>query len=117
MAFAKRMDLLGTETAMAVSVETANLAKTGKKVYPFNLGDINIPTPISIVEGAKKALRDGKTGYCPAPGIPKLRETLAQDVGNARNLSYGIENVSIQPGGKPSIGKYIAAMNSFIFLS
>jgi len=107
---AKRMDLLGTETAMAVSVETNNLSKTGMKVYPFNLGDINIPTPHIIREAVKKAIKNGKTGYCPAPGIPELREALADDVGNARNLDYRIENVSIQPGGKPSIGKYIAAM-------
>ena len=110
MSVAKRMDLLGTETAMAVSAETSNLAASGKKVFPFNLGDINIPTPISIVSAAKNALKAGKTGYCPAPGIPELREALGKDVGNARGLNYGINNVSIQPGGKPSIGKYIASM-------
>ncbi len=109
MAFAKRMDLLGSETAFAVSAEAANLASTGMKIYPFHLGDINLPTPPSIVSAANEAIKDGKTGYCPAPGIPELRKALGKDVGDARGLSYGIENVSIQPGGKPSIGKYIAA--------
>jgi len=109
MAFAKRMDLLGSETAFAVSAEAANLASTGIKIYPFHLGDINLPTPPSVVSAANKAIKDGKTGYCPAPGIPELRKALGKDVGNARGLSYSIENVSIQPGGKPSIGKYIAA--------
>ena len=110
MAIAKRMDLLGSETAFAVSAEAANLASTGMKIYPFHLGDINLPTPSSIVSAANKAIKSGKTGYCPAPGIPELRKALGKDVGGARGLSYGIENVSIQPGGKPSIGKYIAAM-------
>jgi len=109
MAFAKRMDLLGSETAFAVSAEAANLASTGIKIYPFHLGDINLPTPPSVVSAANKAIKDGKTGYCPAPGIPELRKALGKDVGDARGLSYSIENVSIQPGGKPSIGKYIAA--------
>ena len=103
------MDLLGSETAFAVSAEAANLASTGMKIYPFHLGDINLPTPPSIVSAANEAIKDGKTGYCPAPGIPELRKALGKDVGDARGLSYGIENVSIQPGGKPSIGKYIAA--------
>ena len=107
---AKRMDLLGSETAFAVSAEAANLASKGMKIYPFHLGDINLPTPKSIVKAAKAAIKAGKTGYCPAPGIPELREALANDVGSARGLDYGIGNVSIQPGGKPSIGKYIAAM-------
>ena len=110
MNVAKRMDLLGSETAFAVSAEAAKLAQTGTKIYPFHLGDINLPTPISVVSGAKEAIRSGKTGYCPAPGIPELREALAIDVGNSRGIDYKIENVSIQPGGKPSIGKYIAAM-------
>ena len=103
------MDLLGSETAFAVSAEAANLASTGIKIYPFHLGDINLPTPPSVVSAANKAIKDGKTGYCPAPGIPELRKALGKDVGDARGLSYSIENVSIQPGGKPSIGKYIAA--------
>ena len=110
MNVAKRMDLLGSETAFAVSAEAAKLAETGMKIYPFHLGDINLPTPISVVSGAKEAIRSGKTGYCPAPGIPELREALAKEVGNSRGIDYKIENVSIQPGGKPSIGKYIAAM-------
>ena len=110
MKIAKRMDLLGSETAFAVSAEAANLAATGKKIFPFHLGDINLSTPNSVIKAANVAIEDGKTGYCPAPGIPELREALANDVGNARGIQYDIDNVSVQPGGKPSIGKYIAAM-------
>jgi len=110
MNVAKRMDLLGSETAFAVSAEAAKLGSTGKKIYPFHLGDINLPTPPTIVAAANDAIKSGKTGYCPSPGIPELREALAKDVGNARGLDYDIDNVSIQPGGKPSIGKYIASM-------
>ena len=110
MSVAKRMDLLGTETAFAVSAEAATLAATGKKIFPFHLGDINLPTPTTIVSAVKGAIKAGKTGYCPAPGIPELRKALGKDVGDARGLKYGIDNVSIQPGGKPSIGKYIASM-------
>ena len=40
---------LGSETAFAVSAEAAKLAATGKKIYPFHLGDINLPTPKTIV--------------------------------------------------------------------
>tara|TARA_B100001123_G_scaffold157894_1_gene182695 strand:+ start:218 stop:1420 length:1203 start_codon:yes stop_codon:yes gene_type:complete len=110
MNIAKRMNLLGSETAFAVSAEAAKLGSTGKKIYPFHLGDINLPTPPTIISAANNAIKAGKTGYCPSPGIPELREALAKDVGSARGLDYGIDNVSIQPGGKPSIGKYIASM-------
>lgn len=107
--FAKRMELLGTETAFAVGAEAAEFASRGVKVYPFHLGDLDFQTPKHIREAASKALEEGKTGYCPNAGIRPLREALAIDVGNARGLSLNVENVSIQPGGKPVIGKFIMA--------
>ncbi len=104
------MSRLGSETAFAVSAEAAAFAKEGNKVYPFHLGDINLPTPKNIVDAAFKAIRDGKTGYCPNSGIPQLRELLAKDVNEARGTHYAMENVVIQPGGKPTIGKFIMAL-------
>ena len=110
MRIAKRIDRLGTETAFAVSAEAAAFANEGHKVYPFHLGDINIKTPANVMEAAIKAMQDGKTGYCPNVGIPQLRELLAEDINRSRNTSYKIENVAIQPGGKPTIGKFIQTL-------
>jgi len=110
MKFANRIERLGTETAFAVSSEAAAWAAQGHKVYPFHLGDMNIPTPANVMEAAVKAMKDGKTGYCPNAGIPKLREILAADVGASRGLHYSLENVAIQPGGKPTIGKFFLAL-------
>lgn len=110
MKFSTKLAKLGTETAFAVSQQAADWASKGNKVYPFHLGDINIPTPANIVEASLKAIRDGYTGYCPGAGIAPLRDALAQDVGNRRGVHYAMENVSVQPGGKPVIGKFIAAL-------
>jgi aspartate/methionine/tyrosine aminotransferase len=110
---ADRISLLGTETAFAVSNEAAAFAATGNKVYPFHLGDLNFQTPLSIVNATVSALRDGKTGYCPNTGIPALREALANEMNKDRGTNYTIDNVVIQPGGKPTIGKFLMAlMNS-----
>lgn len=110
MELASRLNRLGTESAFAVSAQAAAWAAQGNTVYPFHLGDVNLPTPENIIEAANRAIRDGKTGYAPAEGIGPLREVLAQDVSSRRRVSYGPENVSIQPGGKPVIGKFIAAV-------
>jgi len=110
MKFANRIDRLGTETAFAVSSEAAAWAAQGHKVYPFHLGDMNIPTPGNVMEAAVRAMKDGKTGYCPNAGIPQLREILAADVGTSRGVHYSLENVAIQPGGKPTIGKFFLAL-------
>ena len=110
MKIAERIERLGTETAFAVSAEAATFAAEGNKVYPFHLGDMNIITPANVRKTAMKAMNEGKTGYCPNTGIPQLREILAADVSASRGLQYSMENVAIQPGGKPTIGKFIMAL-------
>jgi aspartate aminotransferase len=110
MKIAERISHLGTETAFAVSLAANAWANEGNKIYPFHLGDLNFPTAPHIVEALNKAIRDGKTGYCPAAGIPQLREALAEDVSNRRNLAFTSENVIVQPGGKPVITKFIQSL-------
>jgi aspartate/methionine/tyrosine aminotransferase len=104
------LERLGTETAFAVSAEAAAYAAQGHRVYPFHLGDMNLRTPVNIIEATYRAMKDGKTGYCPNYGIPKLREVLGEDINRARGTHYTMANVAIQPGGKPVIGKFILAL-------
>ncbi len=110
MRIAERVTRLGTETAFAVSTEATAFAAQGNRVYPFHLGDMNIPTPKNIIQAAVKAMKDGKTGYCPNAGIPQLRDILAADVSASHGVTYSMDNVSIQPGGKPVISKFFLAL-------
>ncbi len=110
MKLAERVDRLGTETAFAVSAKAAAFAAQGNKVYPFHLGDLNLKTPANVLEAGIKAMRDGHTNYCPNAGVPRLREILADDIGSSRAVQYSMENVAIQPGGKPTISKFFLTM-------
>lgn len=104
---ASRIDNLGTETAFAVSGDAAAWMAQGNRVFPFHLGDMNIRTPLNIIEAANKAAVDGHTGYNPAAGIPALREALANAISQDRGLPCSAANVSVQSGGKPVIGKFL----------
>jgi aspartate/methionine/tyrosine aminotransferase len=110
MKLAERLSRLGTETAFSVSAEATKFASEGNKVYPFHLGDMNLKTPQNIIDAAFRAANEGKTGYCPNYGIPQLREALAHDVNQSHGTHYAVENVAIQPGGKPSISKFVLTM-------
>ena len=110
MKYSNQLQNLGTETAFAVSSQAKEWASQGNKVYPFHLGDINLPTPENIVEATVKSIKDGLTGYCPSEGIFPLREALANDVGYKRGVEYVPGNVAVQPGGKPTIGKFISSI-------
>ena len=110
MALAARLNNLGTETAFAVSQAAAEWGAQGNRIYPFHLGDINLPTPANIVEAMNAAISDGKTGYCPAAGIAPLREALAANIGADRGMELTAANIVVQPGGKPVITKFIQTL-------
>lgn len=107
MELADRLNNLGTETAFKVSDVAAQWTSQGHTVYPFHLGDIDLPTPGPIVAAMDRAIADGHTGYCPGAGITPLREAIAADVNAKRGTSYTVDNITIQPGGKPVITKFL----------
>ena len=107
---ANRLANLGIETAFVVAGQAAAHAAAGNRVYPFHLGDLNLATPANIVEATYRAMKEGKTGYTANAGIPQLREKLADDFNRTRNTSYTIDNVAIQPGGKPVISKFLLTL-------
>lgn len=104
------MGKLGTETAFAVSLEAAKVAETGKKVYPFHIGDLDFASPDFVVQSMNKAIADGKTGYCAGAGILPLRKRLAEVLGEQRGVTYGPEHISVQSGGKPVITKFFSSV-------
>jgi len=110
MALAERLQRLGTETAFSVSLAAAEWSAKGNRIFPFHLGDLNLATPSNLVAAMDRAIADGKTGYCPAAGIPQLREALADDIGSRRGLRYSPSQVVVQPGGKPVITKFIQSV-------
>lgn len=110
MELAQRLTRLGTETAFAVSQRASEWRAQGNRVYPFHIGDIDLPTPSNIVGAMNRAVTAGQYPVCPAAGIPALREALAADVGHRRGLEYSPRNIVVQSGGKPVISKFIQAV-------
>ena len=110
MKLADRLERLGTETAFAVAATAADWLSKGNEVFPFHLGDLNLPTPANVSEAMRRAVAEGKTGYCPNAGIAPLRHALAESLGKQRNVSFLPENIAVQPGGKPVIGKFLRSV-------
>jgi aspartate/methionine/tyrosine aminotransferase len=104
------MGRLGTETAFEVLARAKALERQGKNIIHLEIGEPDFKTPDNIKEAAIKALRDGKTGYCPAPGIPELREAIAADAGKRRGLDLKPERVVVFPGAKPVMTNTILAL-------
>src|SRR5487761_949173 len=98
---AQRMSKLGTEGAFEVLARAKQLESEGREIIHLEIGEPDFPTPAHVVEAAVHALRDGWTHYGPPPGLPSLREAVAEDAGRRRGIRIDPSEVVITPGAKP----------------
>jgi aspartate aminotransferase len=103
MRLANRMERIGGEGAFEVLVRARALGAAGRDIIHLEIGEPDFPTPLNIVEAAKRALDEGWTHYGPTQGLPELRETIARYISQTRSINIGPEHVSVVPGGKPII--------------
>jgi aspartate aminotransferase len=101
MTIADSLSRLGTETAFEVLARAKALEAQGKDMIHLQIGEPDFDTPPHIVEAAVKALREGQTHYCPAPGIPQLREAAADYLSRTRSITVDPGRVLVTPGAKP----------------
>jgi aspartate/methionine/tyrosine aminotransferase len=104
------MARLGTETAFEVLVRARALEARGQKVIHLEIGEPDFGTPAHITEAAVRALRGGATHYGPAPGLPELREAIAEDSSRRRGVRATPEMVVVTPGAKPILFFVILAL-------
>ena len=101
MKLASRMNNLGTETAFEVLAKAKALESQGKSIIHLEIGEPDFDTPSNIIKAAQNALSNGYTHYGPSPGLMEVRERIAQEVSERRNISVAANNVVITPGAKP----------------
>ncbi len=107
---AKRMSRLGTETAFEVLVRARALEAQGKNIVHLEIGEPDFDTPANIIEAGANALRKGWTHYGPSPGLPELRQTIADYISRTRKVKVTPEEVVVVPGGKPIMFYVITAL-------
>jgi aspartate/methionine/tyrosine aminotransferase len=100
---AKRMALLGTETAFEVLARAKALERQGKHIVHLEIGEPDFDTPAAITEAGIQALRDGHTHYTPTAGLWEVREAVAQYVGRTRGIRVAPDEVVLTTGAKPVI--------------
>ncbi len=92
---------LGTETAFSVLARAREMERAGRDVIHLEIGEPDFDTPEHIVEAGIAALRAGETHYCPAAGIPELRDAVAHELSRTRAVEVVPERVLIANGAKP----------------
>ena len=98
---ADSLERLGTETAFSVLARARELEREGREIIHLEIGEPDFDTPLHIREAAAAALRAGETHYCPAAGIPELRDEAARYLSTSRHIRVDPTNVLVGTGAKP----------------
>src|SRR5437763_126326 len=109
----RRAESLGTENAFVVLAEVNALARGGRDIVSFCIGQPDFPTPRYVQEAAIVAIKSGKHGYTPSAGIDELRAAAAQELGTRRGLEIRPEDVVVAAGAKPFIAYTIASVTDY----
>src|SRR4051794_13922108 len=110
----RRASALGTENAFVVLAEVTALARQGKDIISFCIGQPDFPAPDNVQRAAIRAIQGGKHGYTPSAGIDELREAAAGYLGARRGgLPIRPEDVVVGAGAKPFIAYAILSTTDY----
>jgi aspartate/methionine/tyrosine aminotransferase len=110
----RRARNLGTENAFVVLAEVNALARQGKDIISFCIGQPDFPAPENVQEAAIRAIKGGKHGYTPSAGIDELRAAAAKYMAGMRgNLPIRAEDVVVGAGAKPFIAYAILSTTDY----
>lgn len=93
-------DTLKVETAFDVLAVAKRLKAMGKDVVELQIGDSPFPTTKHAREAGIKAIQEGHTHYCPSPGWPAFRDTVARNYAAEFGVPITAANVVVAPGAK-----------------
>ena len=110
MEFSERVLRVQPSQTLVITAKAAELRKKGIDVIGFGAGEPDFDTPDFVKEAAIKALKEGKTKYTPAAGIPELREGIAKRLREKNNIDYKPSEVVITPGAKMALYEVFAIL-------
>lgn len=103
MAFSNRVSTLEHEGAYEVLEKATALEASGKEIIHLEIGQPDFPTFENIVEAGIDAITKGNTRYTPSAGTKALRQVIAEDAGNRRDIEISPSQVVVGPGAKPAL--------------
>ncbi len=96
---------------LALVQEVKDMRAKGLNVVSFAAGEPDFDTPAPIIEEAYASMKRGRTRYEPTPGIPPLREAVAEDYRNRLGCSWvQPHNTLMSAGAKQGIYLVLAGL-------
>jgi len=87
------------------------VAKKGHKILPLNIGDpinFDFQTPVHLIEAVYKAMKDGKNGYAPSPGIKEAIDAIRGEA--ERKGITSVQDIFVTSGVSETVDICLAAL-------
>ena len=106
----ERVKTLKPSPTISLTAKVRELRSRGVDVIGFGAGEPDIDTPEFIKEACARALKDGRTKYPPAGGIPELREALSEKLERFNGVHYKPSEIVVTVGAKLAIYLILSAV-------
>lgn len=100
VSLAARMGQIKPSPTLAVNAKAKALRASGADILNFSVGEPDFDTPEHVRQAGKAAIDAGFTRYTPVPGIPELREAIAERFAQDRGWKYEPDQIQVSCGGK-----------------
>lgn len=110
MQLSERIKKIKPSPTLAITAKANELKAKGIDIISFGAGEPDFDTPDYVKEGAIKALKEGKTKYSPAGGIPELRKALSDRIKEKNKIDYEPSEIVVCPGAKMGLYEIFAVL-------
>ena len=107
----RRIGAIAESATLKVDAKAKALKASGRPIISYGAGEPDFPTPEHIVEAAVSAVVDPKNHrYTPAPGLPELREAIAEKTRRDSGWPASASQVIVTNGGKQAVYQAFQAL-------
>ncbi|MFQ5581887.1 MAG: pyridoxal phosphate-dependent aminotransferase [Mariprofundaceae bacterium] len=106
----RRVQQVKPSATLAITAKAAELRAAGRDIISLSVGEPDFDTPKAACEAGKQAIDAGFTRYTAVPGIPELREAIAEKFRRDNDLDYTADEILVSTGGKQCIYNLLQAM-------
>ncbi|MCC5857977.1 MAG: pyridoxal phosphate-dependent aminotransferase [Ectothiorhodospiraceae bacterium] len=100
---ARRLDHIKPFRVMELLARARELEAQGRDIVHMEVGEPDFPTAEPVVEAGVRALREGRTGYTPACGLPELRQAIAAHYRRTSGVVVDPSRILITPGASGAL--------------
>ncbi|WP_153732243.1 pyridoxal phosphate-dependent aminotransferase [Sporosarcina obsidiansis] len=97
---ASRVSTLSPSTTLAITAKAKEMKASGIDIVGLGAGEPDYNTPENILEAAYQSMKDGKTKYTPAGGLPELKDAIIDKLKRDQGVTYGRSEILVGVGAK-----------------